>query len=87
MVLSSVGFSQEMFLQDSIVAKVGNIEITVDEFVSCYEYGPAFYKRVKNSKNTFLNYLINEKLLALDGYNRHLDTLSWSKRFWNFEFV
>lgn len=75
MVLSSVGFSQEMFLQDSIVAKVGNIEITVDEFVSCYEYGPAFYKRVKNSKNTFLNYLINEKLLALDGYNRHLDTL------------
>ena len=63
-------------LEDSVVAKVGNIEITVNEFINCYEFGPAFYKKVKDSKKVFLNHLINEKLLALDGYSRSLDSLS-----------
>ncbi len=70
-------------LQDSIVAKVGNIKITVNEFINCYEFGPAFYKKVKDSKKVFLNHLINEKLLALDGYSRGLDTLSEVKIIFN----
>ncbi len=60
--------------KDSVVASVGNIKITVDEFVSGYEFGPAFYKRVKDSKKVFLDNLVREKLLALDGLSRHLDT-------------
>lgn len=59
---------------DSVVAAVGEIKITIDEFVNGYEYGPAFYKRIKNSKKIFLDNLIREKLLALDGLARKLDT-------------
>jgi hypothetical protein len=60
--------------KDSVVAAVGNIQITSEEFVKGYEYGPAFYKREKKSKETYLQYMINEKLLALDGYKRKVDT-------------
>lgn len=60
--------------QDSVLASVGNIKITTDEFVNGYEYGPSFYKRVKDSKRKYLDHLIREKLLALDGYSRNLDT-------------
>jgi len=61
---------------DLVLAEVGNKEITVREFLYGYELGPAFPKRVKNSKDVYLNYLINEKLLAGDGYSRNLDTAS-----------
>jgi len=53
-----------------IVARVGPIVITAKEFLISYEYGPAFVKRGKDSKKRFLNFMINEKLLALDGYKQ-----------------
>ncbi len=55
---------------DEVLAKVGNKNITVREFISGYEFGPAFYKKVKNSKAIYLKYLLDEKLLALDGYSQ-----------------
>jgi len=55
---------------DEVIAKVGNKKITVKEFVSGYEFGPAFYKKEKNSKDIYLKYLLDEKLLALDGYSK-----------------
>ena len=58
---------------DEIVASIGSINITVEEFYNSYEFGPAFVKRQKDSKKRYLNYMINEKLLALDGYSRNLD--------------
>ena len=58
---------------DKIVASVGPINITVEEFYNSYEYGPAFVKRKKDSKKRHLNYMINEKLLTLDGYSRGVD--------------
>jgi hypothetical protein len=58
---------------DKIVASVGPINITVEEFYNSYEFGPAFVKRKKDSKKRYLNYMINEKLLALDGYSRGVD--------------
>jgi hypothetical protein len=58
---------------DKIVASVGPINITVEEFINSYEYGPAFVKRKMDSKKRHLNYMINEKLLALDGYSRGID--------------
>src|ERR1035437_5694300 len=60
---------------DIIIAEAGNKKITAKEFIYNYEFGPSFPKKVKNSKEVYLNYLINEKLLAADGYSRNLDTL------------
>lgn len=59
---------------DSVVAVVGNKSITAKEFAAGYEFGPAFPKREKNSKKIYLNYMINEKLLALEGSTRKFDT-------------
>jgi len=58
---------------DEIVASVGPINITAEEFSNSYEFGPAFAKRKTDSKNRYLKYMIYEKLLALDGYSRNLD--------------
>jgi hypothetical protein len=60
-------------IKDSIVATVGPTKITSEEFYYSYEFGPAFIKRKKESKERHLKYMINEKLLALDGYSRGLD--------------
>jgi hypothetical protein len=79
------GFPQKKFISireaDSsqgnlILAKAGNNDITVREFLYGYEFGPAFPKKVKNSKEVYLNYLINEKLLAAEGYDNKFDTTS-----------
>lgn len=67
--------SQDLFFEgeenllnkNEIVAQVGQIKITAEEFIYSYEFGPAFPKRKENSKLTHLNYMINEKLLALEG--------------------
>jgi len=76
----SKSYSQNIFfdgnenskIKNKIVAQVGSIKITAEEFIYSYEYGPAFTKRKENSKLTHLNYMINEKLLALEGYNKSL---------------
>jgi hypothetical protein len=49
-----------------VVANVGNIEITAQEFLLSYEFGPAFTKRRKESRQRYLEFMVNEKLLALD---------------------
>ncbi|MGE5432366.1 MAG: hypothetical protein ACM3QX_14890, partial [Syntrophomonadaceae bacterium] len=56
-----------------IVASVGNIKITAQEFLASYEFGPAFAKRGKNSLRRYLDFMIYEKLLAYDGYSKGLD--------------
>ncbi|MCG3120905.1 MAG: hypothetical protein ALAOOOJD_03800 [bacterium] len=53
-----------------VVARVGNIDITTEEFLLSYEFGPAFVKKRGNPKDRYLDFMINEKLLALDGYAR-----------------
>ena len=58
-----------------ILAEAGGRKITVKEFLCGYEFGPSFPKKTKNSKEVYLDYLINEKLLAADGYNHMVDTL------------
>jgi hypothetical protein len=55
-----------------IVANVGNIEISAQEFLLSYEFGPAFVKRTRDSKAKYLQFMVYEKLLALDGYARGL---------------
>ena len=60
---------------DMVLAEAGNKKISAKEFIYNYEFGPSFPKKIKNSKEVYLNYLINEKLLAADGYSRSVDTL------------
>jgi hypothetical protein len=64
---------------DSVVAKVGDKIITAREFLAGYEFGPAFVKREENSKNAYLEYMIDEKLLALKGYSEKIDTAEQAK--------
>jgi len=70
-----VSFSP-VYQNSSVIARIGNDSITADEFYYGYEYGPAFVKRNPESKKTYLKYLIDEKILAMDGYARKLDTTS-----------
>jgi hypothetical protein len=76
--ISPVGFAQSIDvnknIEDSVVAVVGAKSITAREFAAGYEFGPAFPKREKNSKKIYLNYMINEKLLALEGGTNKFDT-------------
>lgn len=67
-------FSLNAGLQDSVVAWVGKKPITVREFMASYEFGPGFPKRQKDSKRVHLSYMINEKLLALQGEDKKYDT-------------
>ena len=62
-------------IDERVVASVGKLKITADELKKGYDFGPAFYKREKKSKDIYLKFLINEKLLAQDGYNRRVDTV------------
>ncbi|MGD8781091.1 MAG: hypothetical protein PVH88_19255 [Ignavibacteria bacterium] len=61
-------FNEDSLNPNTVVAKVGDTEITAEEFFYSYQYGPSFPKRKKSSKETHLKYMINEKLLALEGY-------------------
>ncbi len=55
-----------------VVAEVGGVKITAQEFLLNYGFGPAFTKREKDSKLRYLNFMIYEKLFALDAYERGL---------------
>jgi hypothetical protein len=58
----------------AIVATIDNQDITAREFLFNYEFGPAFLKRRQDSKKRYLDIMIYEKILALDGYARGLNT-------------
>ena len=59
--------------EDQILARIGNEVITVDEFSRNYETGFGNLKTGEDRKGTYLNYMINERLLALEGYRLGLD--------------
>ena len=69
---SAIDFKKAFYsdVGDSVLAVVGNKKITIREFLAGYEFGPAFVKRKEDSKSRYLKYMIDEKLLALDGYKR-----------------
>ena len=54
------------------VASVGTIKISVNEFLANYQFGPAFFKRQKDARDRYLNTMIYEKLLAMEGYEKEL---------------
>ena len=64
----------------AVVAGVGSLQITAAEFKFNYEFGPSFLKRAKDSKKRYLDVMIYEKLLALEGYANGLDSTPEVKR-------
>ena len=59
--------------EDQIVARVGSRIITVDEFRRNYEFGFPNLKKGPDRKRSYLNFMIDEKLLALEGFRQGLD--------------
>ena len=59
--------------QSIVVARVGPRPITAQEFLFNYEFGPAFPRREQDSRHRYLNFMVYEKLLALEGFERRLD--------------
>lgn len=57
---------------DAVVARVGPLTISAREFFFSYIFGPAFAKRGTDSRRRFLEFMINEKLLALGAAERGL---------------
>src|SRR5512143_3292484 len=50
---------------DVVVARVGPSRITVSEYPFASLFGPAYVKRRPGTRRQILEYMINEKLLAL----------------------
>lgn len=63
-----------------VVATIGDRAVTAQEFLLSYEFGPAFPKRGKDSRERYLDFMVNEKLLALDAYARGLQSSPTVKR-------
>jgi hypothetical protein len=64
----------------AVIAAVGQYTITVKEFREGYEFGPSFIQHSADPKADYLQYLINEKLIALDGFAHGLDTMDSVRR-------
>lgn len=65
---------------EAVVAKVGDQAITAKEFRNNYEAGFAHLKTGNDPKETYLNYMINEKLLAFEGYQLGLDETAYVEK-------
>ncbi|MCK6620804.1 MAG: peptidyl-prolyl cis-trans isomerase [Calditrichaceae bacterium] len=63
--------------EEQAVARVGDKLITVQDFRRSYETGFAHLKTGPDRKRTYLKYMINEKLLALEGYRLGLHQAEW----------
>lgn len=61
-------------LETSVVATVGRFEISGKDLLDSYELGPAFVKRAPHSLRKHLEYMIDERLLALEAERTHSDT-------------
>ncbi len=67
-------------LDTVVVATVGPWKISGTEFKLSYDFGPSFTKREKDSKKRYLNFMIYEKLLALDAQSVGLENWPDVKR-------
>ncbi|KAA3616349.1 MAG: hypothetical protein DWQ05_11475 [Calditrichaeota bacterium] len=59
--------------EQKIIARVGERTITADEFKFSYEFSFAPLRAGENPKLVYLNFMINELLLANEGYRQGLD--------------
>ncbi len=59
--------------KNQILTRIGNEIITVRDFKLNYEFGFSNLKKGKTRKRNYLNYMINENVLALEGYRLGFD--------------
>lgn len=67
------GCSRPEDLGDPEIARIGNQVITASEFRSNYEFGMPFLKKGAHPKETYLEFMVREKILAQEGYRLGLD--------------
>ena len=80
MIILSTGFfifnfscSKKVDPEDVVVARIGNDVITVGEFRRNYEFGLPHLKKGSDRKGSYLDFMIKEKILSLEGYRLNLD--------------
>ncbi len=73
LLLSSISCRKNLPDTARDVARVGKTYISSEEFERNYEFGFANLKQGPNPKETYLNHMINERLLSLEGYARNLE--------------
>ncbi len=68
-------FGERTFaFNDSVIATVGRFSITKQDLLDSYEFGPAFVKRLPNPLRKHLDFMIDERLLALEAEQLKYDT-------------
>ncbi len=70
LILSCTSQKKPEIPENEIVARVGDVIITASEFKYSFEYSPSPVKLSYEPRKTFLNYLIKEKLISLEGYSK-----------------
>ena len=65
--------NEENKLKSSVVAQVGDSNISAIEFRLNYEFGFAHLKIMPDKKRSYLEFMINERLLSLEGYRLGLN--------------
>ncbi|MBN2013334.1 peptidyl-prolyl cis-trans isomerase [candidate division KSB1 bacterium] len=72
-IFCNVSCSKRAETDQPIVASVGDKSITAKDFRYNYEFGFPHLKQGDDPKRTYLEFMINEELLALAGYQQGLD--------------
>ena len=65
--------SKKVDPEDIVVVKIGNDVITVGEFRRNYEFGLPHLKKGSDWKASYLDFMIKEKILSLEGYRLNLE--------------
>jgi hypothetical protein len=73
-ILLIIGFfifscSENKIQDDDIIAKVGDRVITAKDFATSFELSFAPFRQSENPRKTYLNYMINELLIANQGFS------------------
>jgi hypothetical protein len=64
-------------LAQDVVASVGRFSITTKDLLDSYEFGPAFVKRQSHPLRKHLEFMIDERLLALEAERLKYDTTAF----------
>lgn len=76
LILASCSGNESHIPEDQILARVGDDVITAREFQLNYEFGFPHLMQGENRKEEYLNRMIAELLIAKQGYELNIDTLS-----------
>ncbi|MGB6648364.1 MAG: peptidylprolyl isomerase [Bacteroidota bacterium] len=76
-VLLQTGLEAQVPPDSAVVAEVGSQIITVRDLLDSYEFGPAFVRRQNEPLRTHLQFMIYERLLALEGERQGADTTAF----------